>query len=106
MTPKRPEATCFMALQRESPLASRLKRFGFSPPSPVLLLPPRRFMAMAIASWASLLMEPKDMAPVLKRFTMVSTSSTSSIAMGLEGLNFMRPRNVHCLADWSSISFA
>ena len=28
-----------------------------------------RFMAMASVSWASLLMEPKDMAPVAKRLT-------------------------------------
>ena len=34
------------------------KRAGSSPPSPVLLLPPMRFMATASASCASLLMEP------------------------------------------------
>ena len=44
-----------------------MKRTGSSPPSPVLLLPPMRFMAMARVSWASLLIEPNDMAPVLKR---------------------------------------
>ena len=44
-------------------LASRrwacgLNRAGSSPPSPVLLLPPSRFMAMASVSWASPLIEP------------------------------------------------
>ena len=42
----------------QSPLASGVKRSGSSPPSPVLLLPPMRFMAMASVSCASLLMEP------------------------------------------------
>src|SRR5437763_517130 len=36
VTPKRPEATCLMALRRESPLSSGLQRSGSSPPSPVL----------------------------------------------------------------------
>ena len=38
--------------------ASGRKRSGSSPPSPVLLLPPMRFMAMASVSCASLLIEP------------------------------------------------
>jgi hypothetical protein len=42
---------------------------GSSPPSPVFDFPPRRFIAMAIVSCASGLIEPKDMAPVLNRFT-------------------------------------
>ena len=50
VTPNRPDATCLMALRRVSPLASRVQRRGSSPPSPVLLLPPRRFMAMASVS--------------------------------------------------------
>ncbi len=58
VTPKRPEATCLMALRRESPLASGVKRSGSSPPSPVLLLPPRRFMAMARVWCASRQIEP------------------------------------------------
>ena len=41
-----------------------------------------RFMAMASVSCASLLIEPYDMAPVLKRFMIDSTDSTSSIGIG------------------------
>ncbi len=70
VTPKRPEATCLMA-----ELVMVPKRAGSSPPSPELDMPPRVFMAMAMHSWASREMEPKDMAPVLKRFTMESTLS-------------------------------
>ena len=58
VTPKRPEATCLMAEFLESPLGSGMKRAGSSPPSPVLDLPPMRFMAMASVSCASLEMEP------------------------------------------------
>ena len=39
-------------------------------------------MAMASVSCASLLIEPYDMAPVLKRLTMSSTGSTSSMEIG------------------------
>ena len=84
-----------MALRRESPLASGTKRAGSSPPSPVLLLPPIRFMAMASVSCASLLIEPYDMAPVLKRFRIASIGSTSSSGTGLRvDLRSMRPRSV------------
>ena len=72
MTPNRPDATCLMALFFESPFGSGSYRAGSSPPSPVLLLPPIRFMAMASASCASWLMEPYDMAPVLKRARIAS----------------------------------
>ena len=58
VTPKRPEATCLMALRRRSPLASGMKRSASSPPSPVFERPPMRFMAMARVSWASAEMEP------------------------------------------------
>ena len=54
-----------------------MKRAGSSPPSPVLLLPPMRFIAIASVSCASLLIEPNDIAPVAKRFMMDSTGSTS-----------------------------
>jgi hypothetical protein len=67
---------------RESPLASGLKRSSSSPPSPVLDLPPMRFMAMASVSCASLLMEPNDMAPVAKRLTISLAGSTSSSGTG------------------------
>ena len=49
--------------------ASGMKRAGSSPPSPVLLLPPIRFMAIASVSCASRLIEPNDIAPVAKRLT-------------------------------------
>ena len=70
VTPKRPEATCLMALRRESPLASGTLRAGSSPPSPVFDLAPIRFIAIASVSCASWLIEPKDIAPVEKRLTM------------------------------------
>jgi hypothetical protein len=41
-----------------------------------------RFMAMARASWASWLIEPYDIAPVLNRRTIASTGSTSSRGTG------------------------
>src|SRR3954465_12402132 len=82
VTPKRPEATCLMALFFESPLVSGRYRAGSSPPSPVFDLPPSRFMAMARVSCASLLMEPYDMAPVLNRVTIDSIGSTSSREIG------------------------
>ena len=83
VTPKRPEATCLIALRKELPSGSGWKRAASSPPSPVLLRPWILFMAIAIASWASLLIEPKDMAPVTKRCRMFSTGSTWSIEIGL-----------------------
>src|SRR5215471_5726480 len=46
VTPKRPLATCFTAERRRSP------------PSPVLDLPPSRFIAMARVSCASAEMDP------------------------------------------------
>ena len=68
VTPNRPEATCLTLLRRSSPLGVGLMfRPGSSPPSPVLLRPPIRFMAMARVSWASPLIEPYDMAPVANR---------------------------------------
>ncbi len=36
LTPKRPEATCLIALRFESPLGRGLNLAGSSPPSPVL----------------------------------------------------------------------
>ena len=54
-------------------------------------------MATASASWASWLIEPYDMAPVLKRRTIASTGSTSSIGTGARfGLRRIRPRSVYC----------
>ena len=69
MTPKRPEATCLIAERIESPLGNGLKRCASSPPSPVLDLPPMRFIAMASVVCASRLIEPKLIAPVANRLT-------------------------------------
>ena len=106
VTPKRPEATCLMAEFRESPFGSGTNRSGSSPPSPVLLLPPMRFIAIASVSWASLLIEPYDIAPVLKRFMICSAGSTSSIGIASEDLNSSRPRSVQRFFDCSLISAA
>ena len=47
------------------------------------------------------------MAPVLKRLTIDSTGSTSSMGTGRwVGLNSIRPRSVHSRVDWSSTSLA
>ena len=57
-----------------------------------------RFMAMASVSCASLLIDPNDMAPVVKRFTISLAGSTSSSGTGLSlFFNFIRPRRVHRL---------
>ena len=58
-----------------------------------------RFMAIASVSCASLLIEPYDIAPVLKRLTIASTGSTSSIGTGVRvDFSSMRPRSVQrCL---------
>ena len=88
VTPKRPEAICFVLLQSEIPSNSSWNRSLSSPPSPVLLRVPSLFMASASASWASLLMAPNDIAPVTKWRTMSSTGSTSSMGMGF----FWKPK--------------
>src|SRR3982751_3879265 len=71
VTPKRPEATCFTADRRRSPFGSGVKRSASSPPSPVFDLPPMRFIAMASVWCASVDMEPRDIAPVEKRYTIL-----------------------------------
>jgi hypothetical protein len=58
VTPNRPLATCLIAERRRSPFGSGVNRSGSSPPSPVLDLPPSRFMAMASVSCASWEIEP------------------------------------------------
>ncbi len=63
-----------------------------------------RFMAMARVSCASLLMEPNDIAPVVKRFTISWAGSTSSIATGLAlFFNFIKLRSVAMLLLWWSM---
>src|SRR5437763_10893899 len=83
VTPNRPDATCLIALRLLSPLGSGWNRTGSSPPSPVLLLPPIRFIAIARVSCASPLIDPYDIAPVANRLTIASTGSTSSIGTGV-----------------------
>ena len=66
---------------------------------------PIRFIAIASVSCASWLIEPYDIAPVEKRFTIVSTGSTSSIGTGgREPLKRIRPRSVASREPWSSTS--
>jgi len=60
-----------------------------------------RFMAMASVSWASRLIEPSDMAPVLKRFTIWLAGSTSSIEMDVPERKRSRPRSVASRRLWS-----
>ena len=81
VTPKRPDATCLMEERRDKPSSRGVNRAGSSPPSPVLLRPCILFMAIAIVSCASLLIEPKLMAPVTNRFMISSAGSTCSIGM-------------------------
>ncbi len=66
-------------------------------------MPPRRFIAIASVSCASLLIDPKLMAPVVNRLTISLAGSTSSSGMGLsEYLSFSNPRRVHSLRFFSS----
>jgi hypothetical protein len=82
VTPKRPEATCLIAERLRVAVGQRLEALGSSPPSPVLLLPPMRFMAMASVSCASAEIEPKLIAPVQNRLTISLAGSTSSSGTG------------------------
>ncbi len=67
-----------------------------------------RFMATASVAWASVEIEPSDMAPVAKRLTISLAGSTSSMEMALEGsiLNSNSPRKVMWRRFWSLISWA
>ncbi len=82
VTPNRPDATCLMRLLASSLLRFCHHRHASSPPSPVLLFPPMRFIPMAMVSCASGLSAPSDMAPVANRRMIDSTGSTSSIGIG------------------------
>ena len=90
VTPKRPDAICFVFDDRLMPSTSEWYRSLSSPPSPVLLRAPSLFMASARASWASMERAPNDIAPVTKCFTMLATGSTSSIGVGFSA--FLKPR--------------
>ena len=106
VTPNRPEATCLIAERMELPFGSGLKRSASSPPSPVLDLPPIRFMAIASVVCASREIEPNDIAPVAKRLTISLAGSTWSRATGLRFsssalLSLNRPRKVNSRSDCS-----
>ena len=109
VTPKRPEAICLIAERLESPFSMTVKRDASSPPSPVLDLPPRRFIAIANASWLSAEMEPKLMAPVTKRLTISFAGSTSSSGIAppfTPSLNLNKPRKVARRVESSSETLA
>jgi hypothetical protein len=82
VTPKRPDATCFMRQSRSRALPRVAKRCGLSPPSPELALPPMRFIAAARVSCASADRAPCDIAPVENRLAISWAGSTSSIGTG------------------------
>ena len=76
-------------------VATGIKRFASSPPSPVFDLPPIRFMAIAKVACASVDIEPKDIAPVANRFTISFADSTCSSGIaGPTDLTSNKPRNV------------
>src|SRR5215218_6655807 len=111
VTPKRPDATCLIALRRSTgaPSAhvapSGLNRRGSSPPSPVLDFPPILFIAIARFSCASVLIDPSDIAPVQNRLTISLAGSTSSIGTGGRRplRKFSSPRSVQrCRASSST----
>src|SRR4029078_6652148 len=69
VTPKRPEATCLIADRIELPFGRGFETSASSPPSPVLDLPPIRFMAIASVVCASREIDPNDIAPEAQRLT-------------------------------------
>ena len=99
VTPKRADATCLIALLRSVP-----KRARSSPPSPLLLRPPSRFIATASVSCASRLSDPNDIAPVTNRLTIAEAGSTSSSGTGSRSTKSSRPRSVRCLTASSLAS--
>ena len=93
-----------MALRLESPLASGVQRLESSPPSPVLDLPPIRFIAIARDSCDSADIDPKLIAPVTNLLTISFAGSTFSISIEFPSLNDIRPRSVQFLVP-SSLDF-
>ena len=67
-----------------------------------------RFIATARVAWASVEIEPSDIAPVAKRLTISLAGSTSSTGMALLGstLNSNRPRSVRWRLLWSLMIWA
>ena len=111
VTPNLPDATCLIADLIESPLDIGINLSTSSPPSPVFDFPPILFIAIAKLVWASLLIEPKDIAPVANLFTISLAGSTSSIVKDLRlsssaFLIFIKPRIVSNLLSCSFISLA
>ena len=92
VTPKRADATCLVRLPLQSPSAGRRNRSGSSPPSPLLLRAPSRFIAIATARCASGASAPTDIAEAKKRRQIASTGSTSSSGIGWRGANSTRSR--------------
>ena len=78
VTPKRPEATCLIALDGLSPFGRRLKRSGSSPPSPESDFAPMRFIAIDKVSCASGLKAPREMPGETRRLRISVIDSTSS----------------------------
>ena len=85
VTPNLPDAICLIAehLLRPSLPIDNLSRS--SPPSPLFDLPWIVFIAIANVSWASLEIDPYDIAPVLNLLTIESTLSTCSIGIPFLG---------------------
>jgi hypothetical protein len=71
-----------------------------------LLLPPRRFIAIASVWCASSEIEPYDIAPVQKRFTISEAGSTSSSGIGSSAKRKRNsPRSVQSRSASSSAAF-
>ena len=83
VTPNRPEAICLMAELALSPFGRGLKRASSSPPSPLSLRAPMRFMAMASVSCASGLSAPSEMPGAIRCLRISVMLSTSSTGIGV-----------------------
>ena len=87
VTPKRPDATCLIALDGLSPFGRRLKRSGSSPPSPESDFAPILFIAIERVSCASGLKAPSEIPGETSRrriSVMLSTCSTGIAVFGDE----------------------
>ena len=103
VTPNRPDATCLTAERRLSPEGRGTFRAASSPPSPQLLRAPRRFIATATVSCASIESDPNDIADETNRFTIDPTGSTSSRGTAAAGAKLIRLRSVTRERDRSSM---
>ena len=82
VTPNRPEAICLIAEFGLSPFFRGFARSGSSPPSPLSLRAPIRFIAMLSVSCASGLNAPSEMPGATSRFRISVMLSTSSTGIG------------------------